>query len=129
MVTHSSILPWRIPRQRDWWAKSTGSQRVRHDCVTKEARMHNVCICKSVKVKVFAPLCPTLCNPMDCTCQAPLPMEFSRQEYWSQLPFPSPGDLPNPGLLQCRLSLPSELPGKPTQVNGFSQDSFIFALL
>ena len=30
--------------------------------------------------------------------QAPLSMEFSRQEYWSRLPFPSPGDLPNPGI-------------------------------
>ena len=30
--------------------------------------------------------------------QAPLSMEFSRQEYWSGLPFPSPGDLPNPGI-------------------------------
>ena len=31
------------------------------------------------------------------SCQAPLSMEFFRQEYWSGLPFPSPGDLPNPG--------------------------------
>ena len=31
------------------------------------------------------------------TLQAPLSMEFSRQEYWSGLPFPSPGELPNPG--------------------------------
>ena len=30
--------------------------------------------------------------------QSPLSMEFSRQEYWSGLPFPSPGDLPNPGI-------------------------------
>ena len=30
-------------------------------------------------------------------CQAPLSMGLSRQEYWSRLPFPSPGDLPNPG--------------------------------
>ena len=30
--------------------------------------------------------------------QAPQSMEFSRQEYWSRLPFPSPGDLPNPGI-------------------------------
>ena len=30
--------------------------------------------------------------------QAPLPMEFSRQEYWSELPFPTPGYLPNPGI-------------------------------
>ena len=42
--------------------------------------------------------CPTLCNPMDCVAhQAPLSMGFFRQEYWSGLPYPSPGDLPNPG--------------------------------
>ena len=45
-------------------------------------------------------------------------MEFSRQEYWSGLPFPSPGDLPDPGFapgspaLQAD-TLPSEPPGKP----------------
>ena len=33
---------------------------------------------------------------MDCSRQAPLPMRFSRQEYWSGLSFPSPGDLPDP---------------------------------
>ena len=32
---------------------------------------------------------------MDCSCQAPPSMEFSRQEYWSELPFPPPGDLPD----------------------------------
>ena len=43
--------------------------------------------------------CPTLCDPMDCVAhQAPLSMEFSRQEYRSALPFPSPQDLPNPGI-------------------------------
>ena len=41
--------------------------------------------------------CPTLCNPMAAACQAPLSMEVPRQEYWSALPFLSPGDLPNPG--------------------------------
>ena len=35
-------------------------------------------------------------TPWTVACQAPLPMGFSRQEYWSRLPFPSPGDLPNP---------------------------------
>ena len=34
--------------------------------------------------------CPTLCNPMDSSPQAPLSTGFSRQEYWSGLPFPSP---------------------------------------
>ena len=35
---------------------------------------------------------------MDCSRQAPPSMEFSRQEYWSGLPFPTPGDLPDPGI-------------------------------
>ena len=46
-------------------------------------------------------------DPMDCTRQATLSTGFSRQEYWSGLPFPPPGDLPNPGMepafLCCRL--------------------------
>ena len=40
-------------------------------------------------------LCLTLCNPWTVARQAPLSMRFSRQEYWSGLPFPSPGVLPN----------------------------------
>ena len=42
--------------------------------------------------------CPTLSDPGTVAYQAPLFMEFSRQEYWSELPFPSPGDLPDPGI-------------------------------
>ena len=37
-------------------------------------------------------------TPWTITCQAPLSMEFPRQEYWNGLLFPSPGDLPEPGL-------------------------------
>ena len=61
---------------------------------------------------------PTLCDPMDfIACQSPPSMGFSRQEYWSGLPFPSPGDLPNPGIEPGSLSLQadlllSEAPGK-----------------
>ena len=65
-------------------------------------------------------LCPVLCKLMDSVAhQAPLFMEFSRQEYWSGLPFPSPGYLLNPGIeprssaLQVD-SLPCEPPGKPS---------------
>ena len=39
--------------------------------------------------------------------QAPLSTEFSRQEYWSGLPFPSPGDLPNPGIKPGSLMSPA----------------------
>ena len=42
--------------------------------------------------------CPTLCDPWTVAHQAPPSMGFSRQEYWSGLPFPSPGDLPDPGI-------------------------------
>ena len=61
-------------------------------------------------IVLVAQSCPTLAIPWT--------MEFSRQEYWSRLPFPSPGDLPNPGIepgspaLQAD-SLPTELQGKP----------------
>ena len=41
--------------------------------------------------------CLTVCEPLDCNHQAPLSMGFSRQEYWSGLPFPFPGDFPHPG--------------------------------
>ena len=60
-------------------------------------------------------------HELHVTCQAPLSMEFSRQEYWSGLPFPSPGDLsdpesePRPPALQAD-SVASEPPGKPIYV-------------
>ena len=58
-------------------------------------------------------------TPWTVAHQAPTSMGFSRQEYWSGSPFPTPGDLPNPGIkprtptLQAD-SLPSEPPGKPS---------------
>ena len=63
------------------------------------------------RVRLFA-------TPRTVAHQAPQSLEFSRQEYWSGLPFPSPGDLSNPGIepgspaLQAD-ALPSEPPGKP----------------
>ena len=47
---------------------------------------------------LLAQLCLTLCDPMDCSPPGSSVMGFSRQEYWSGLPFPSPGDLPYPGI-------------------------------
>jgi len=51
-------------------------------------------------------------------CQAPLSIELSRQKYWGGLPFPSPRDLPDPGIEPRSFalqedSLPSQSPGKP----------------
>ena len=57
-----------------------------------------VCVCVYVCVRVCVQLCLTLCDPVAVDCQAPLTMEFSTQQYWSGLPFPSPGDLPDSGM-------------------------------
>ena len=65
-------------------------------------------------------------TPWTVAYQAPPSMEFSRQEYWSGLPFPSPGDLPNSGIepgspaFQAD-TLTSEPPGKPTMDKGQAQ--------
>ena len=61
---------------------------------------------------------PLFATPWTVARQAPLSLEFSRQEYWSEQPFHSPGDIPKPGIelgspaLQAD-SLPSEPQGKP----------------
>ena len=52
-------------------------------------------VCTCVCTKSFQ-LCPTFCDPVDCSLPDPLSMEFSRQEYWNGLPFPPPGDHPDP---------------------------------
>ena len=55
-------------------------------------------------------------TPWTVARQVPLSMEFSRQEYWSGLPFPSPGDLPNPGIE----------PASPAWAGGFFYTSQVF---
>ena len=60
-----------------------------------------VCVC----VCVHAQLC--LCDPMDCSPQAPLSMGFSRQEYWSRLAFPTSGNLPDPWIEPVSLASPA----------------------
>ena len=73
----------------------------------------------------------TLCDPVDCTRQAPLSMEFSRQEYWSGLPFPTPADLPDPGIEPISLASPAlvggffttELPGQDDKMQLITQEA------
>ena len=57
----------------------------------------------------MAKLCLTLATPWNVARQALLPMGFPRQEYWSGFSFPSPGDLPDPGME----------PGSPAFIGGF----------
>ena len=56
-------------------------------------------------------LCLALCNPVDCSPPGSSIMGFSRQENWSGLPFPSPGDLPDPGIKPTFLMSPSSAGG------------------
>jgi len=75
---------------------------------------------KKVKVKSLSRV-RLFATPWTVAYQASLSMGFSRQEYWSGLPFPSPGDLPDPGIepgsptLEAD-TLTSEPPGKPTLI-------------
>ena len=56
---------------------------------------HILLLASSYNMSVCAQLCPT---PGAVAPKTPLSMEFFRQEYWSGLPFPPPGNLPNPGI-------------------------------
>ena len=60
-------------------------------------------------------------TPWTVAHQAPLSMRFPRQEYWSGLPFPSPGDLPDPGIEPASTAMAggfftTEPPGKPSEI-------------
>ena len=80
--------------------------------ITLDPLIQSVILCV-----LAAQSCLTLCNPMEPARF--LSVEFSRQEYWSGLLFPSPGDLPDPGIepgspaLQAH-SFTTEPPGKPS---------------
>ena len=74
--------------------------------------MVNKCVC------VLS--CLNLCDPKDCSPLAPLSMEFSRQEYWSGLPFPIPEDVPDPEIEPMSPALADRPfttvpPGKPSE--------------
>ena len=124
MATHSSVLAWRIP--------GMGSRRDRHDwsdLAVAAIKGRGEGLIRGVELAYthcallhfLSGLCLILDSlwsrglwPARCFC----PWRFSRQEHWSGLPCPPPGDLPVPGIeprspsLQAN-SLPSEPPGKP----------------
>ena len=91
-------------------------------------KCHSVCVCAQLfsHVQLFA-------APWTVACQGPLSMEFSRQEYWSGLPFPPPRNLPEPGMKLSSLASPALTgkffttgpPGKPC-ANVIETNSFSF---
>ena len=84
-------------------------------------------LCRGLKVKSeseVAQSSPTLCDLWTIVHQAPPSMEFSRQECWSGLPLPFPGDIPDPGIEPASPTLAggfftAEQPGKPDYKPGF----------
>ena len=72
----------------------------------------HVCVCVCVCMKLLQ-LCLTFCDPVDCSLPGSCVHGSLRQEYWSGLPCPPPGDLPNPGI-----ELKS--PGSPALASGSS---------
>ena len=95
----------------DWW----GSSLLLEDSREDSRAPSNFFWCWERLSVLVIQSCPTLCDPIDCSPPGSSVLRFSRQGYWSGLPFPSPGDLPNPGIepgspaLQAD-SLPTELP-------------------
>ena len=83
LVTLDTVLPGESMDREAWQATVHWVKRVGHSLATIPIR----------KESEVSQLCPTLCNPMDCSLPG-----SSRQKYWSGLPFPSPGDIPNPGI-------------------------------
>ena len=112
MATHPSIVTWRVPwTEKCGRLQSIGSHRVRHywrDLAGTRALGYTssgIKCCIQLCPLLFVPkkvklLCPVRLFVISQTvdCQAPSSMGFSRQEYWSWLPFPAPGDFPNPGM-------------------------------
>ena len=69
-----------------------------------------------------AQLCRTLCHPQDCSPPGSSVHGFPRQEYWSELSFPSPGDLSDPGIklgspALAKRFFTTEPPGKPSHIH------------
>ena len=63
-------------------------------------------------------------TPLTVDCQAPLSMGFFRQEYWSGLPFPPPGDLPNPGIEPTSAALAGKVFTKEPQLAHLANNTF-----
>ena len=84
---------------------ATNDQQLKHKkkyCLQQHCKNYKYLACV-----LLTQSCLILCDPMDCRCQAPLPVEFSRKEYWSGLPFTPPGDLADPGIKLASLASPA----------------------
>ena len=92
-----------------WTVRKSFFYYFNHPCYNSPSWLkHNLCISLDILVCVCA--CSVMSDsktPWTVAHQAPLSMGFPRQEYWSGLPFPSPGDLPDPGIEPMSLASPA----------------------
>ena len=103
------------------------SKNLRYFIIQHVYNSSYVCVC--------AKSSSTLCGLMNCSLLAPQSMEFSRQEYWSRLPFPTPGDLPNLGIEPASLASPTlaggffttSTAGKPILIAVVNKKNYKFA--
>ena len=115
---------------RDWnsdmevgkvFQEGSSMQKILHDTEKRAAMKGIIRVCCG---DLVTKLCLTLSTPWTVAHQPPLSVGFPRQEHWSGLPFPSPGDLSNPGIKPRSRpalqedSLLTEPLGKPTSVQG-----------
>ena len=97
-IQSNFLIKW--PSKVPWLRLYSGSQNLSSD------EIFQICYVYLITSFAFdngggglvAESCPTFVTLWTVACRAPLSMRFSRQEYWSGLLFPTPGDLPNPGI-------------------------------
>ena len=131
MATQSSILTWRIP-----WTEESGwatVPRVAESDTTKVTQnAHILGSMSSMVGSLVAKPCWILATLWTVPHQAPPPMGFPRGEYWTGLPFPFLGDLPNPGIqprsptLQVVSCIASLIPGSGRSPGGGHNNLFLY---
>ena len=118
MATHSSIPAWRNPwTEEPGGLQSIGSANSR--AWLKRCSMHAhtnssvcvcVCVCARVRTRARAQSLSHVqlfVTPWTGACQAPISLKIFKQEYWTGLPFPTPGDLPDQGIEPASLASPA----------------------
>ena len=90
-------------------AGSTAQFNYKANFLLLSTKIPGMCVCACVRACVLvAQSCPSLCDPTDCSPPGSSIHEFSVQEYWSEVTFPSPRDLPDPGIKPGSLALHSD---------------------
>ena len=99
LLAYCQYLPWLSSTVWTLLKKTTQANKLPDQSyISKEGKLMLSYKGESACSWSVTQLCWLFVTPQIAACQAPLSMEFSRQEYWSGWPFPSPGDVLNPGI-------------------------------